>query len=190
MQVTIKEKKNKNGSFRDRVKVLRENMQQSIMKDVSNSINEINVGIGNSGIDMTFVNQYGNGARNRVYLPFRGADLANRKGKKVFLRKKIVNRSGEAKKNFTNITYRERSNGLITGSNDSTDFFYECVRGVGGYSAKITIYGKSASKIRKRLNIINDGIRSYKKDWTGMKKAIRSEFKKRIAFMRYNEKMR
>lgn len=190
MQVTIKEKKNKNGSFRDRVKLLRENMQKNLIVDVSNTINEINVNIGNSGVDLRFVKQYGNNTRSRSYLPFRGADLENKKGKKVFLRKKVVSRSGDTKKNFTNIRFKERSNGLVTGSNDSKDFFYECSRGIGGYKAKIEIMGTSAVRLKKRINIINDGLRVYKKDWSSMKKAIRSEFKKRIAFMKYNEQMR
>lgn len=184
MKSSVAEIKVNGKSFRERVSEMRLNMQKAMTRDFCNTLSVVNARIESDGFDTKFRETY---ARTTKYAPFQGADKANKKGKKVFMYKKIVSRSGDTQEAFSPIRFVQQTDGRIFGSNKSPDFSLEARQLSTGGQAVITITGKSAKRVSKRYGIIRNAVKSVKKDWSDFKKAVKSDFKNEVRLLRAQE---
>jgi len=163
---------------------MRIDLQKNMTRDFCNTLSVINATIESTGFDTKFRETY---SRETKYAPFQGADKPNKKGKKVFMYKKIVSRSGDTQKAFSPIIFSQHTDGRVFGSNKSPDFSLEARQTSNGGQAVITIVGKSAKRVSKRYGIIRNSVKSVKKDWSDFKKLLKSEFKDKVNFLRAQE---
>lgn len=175
MQVTIKEKKNKNGSFKERVAQTRAMYDKMLNRDVANFASEVLANIRLNGFDETYRRTY---HKARPYRPFRGADRPNKKGEMLFKQKQIVSRTGMAKNVFNPVSFTE-STGTIHASNGASEFSMS----VSGKRAIIEISGFTALKIRRRIGIIRRGLKTTRKDWSDFKKAVKSNMREHVSLL-------